>query len=122
MDAALGVTVNNPVGVAGAGGTELPAGAKGEVCEYSAKTENVIIIVITNIDPSYISKFSDRFPVPYTSLSGVGDQARAFRQALGGGKDNEGVVATRGSTLVDITATATPASLEQVATLVSQLL
>ena len=121
IDAALGVTVAAPVGVAGAGGTELPAGAKGQACEYAGKSENVIIIIVTNISPDYISKFSDRFPVPYASVSGVGDQARAFRQQLDNG-DNEGVVATKGTTIVSITATRTPASLAQVENLVSQLL
>ena len=53
---------------------------------------------------------------------GVGDQARAFTQPLGAGKDNEEVVATKGSTLVAITATATPATLAQVEALVKQLL
>ena len=45
-----------------------------------------------------------------------------FSQSLGGGKDNEGVVASKGSTLVSIDATATPASLGQVQSLVSSLL
>jgi hypothetical protein len=119
---ALGVTVAEPVGVAGGGGTQLPAGAKGMACEYGGVGLNVIIELISNIDPSYISKFSAKFPVHYQSVSGVGDQARSFRQTLGAGKDNEGVVATKGSTLVAITATATPASLAQVEALVSQLL
>ena len=56
------------------------------------------------------------------SVSGVGDQATSFFQSLGGGKDNEGVVATKGSTLVSIGATATPASLSQVEALVNSLL
>lgn len=92
------------------------------VCEYHATTENVIIEVITNISPSYISQFSVHFPVPYKSVSGVGDQARSFYVNLYGGKDNEGVVATKGSTIVSIGATATPASLSQVEALVNQLL
>jgi hypothetical protein len=82
---------------------------------------NVIIEVITNIDPSNIASFSDRFPVAYASVSGVGDQARSFVVSLGGGKTNEGVVATKGRTLVDITATATPASLAQIEALITQL-
>jgi len=82
----------------------------------------VIIEILKNIVPSDISKFSSKFPVAYKSVSGVGDQARSFFQPLGGGKDNEGVVATKGSTLVAIDATATPASLAQVEALVSQLL
>jgi hypothetical protein len=111
-----------PVGIAGGGATQLPAGATGEVCDYHAQTFNVIIEVLSNISPSFISKFSSRFPVPYKSVSGLGDQARSFVAPLGGGKDNEGVVATKGSTLVSIDATATPASLAQVEALVSQLL
>jgi hypothetical protein len=91
-------------------------------CEYAGKGLNVIIELISNINPSYISQFSSKFPVPYTSVSGVGDQARSFLAPLNGGKDNEGVVATKGSNLVAITATDTPASLAQVEALVNQLL
>jgi hypothetical protein len=122
VGAALGFAVPKPIGVPFTGATALPAGASGLVCDYHASTFNVIIEVISNIDPSYITQFSNKFPVAYKSVSGVGDQARSFFQPLGGGKDNEGVVATKGSTLVAITATATPASLAQVAGLVSQLL
>jgi hypothetical protein len=122
VGSALGITLPKPVGVPFSGSTALPGGATGVACEYHAQSYNVIIELLTNIDPSYISKFSDRFPVKYTSVSGVGDQARSFLQSLGGGKDNEGVVATKGSSLVAITATATPASLAQVEALVNQLL
>jgi len=122
VGAALGITVNTPVGVAGGGGTQLPAGANGIACEYSGTGLNVIIEVITNIDPTSIALFSSKFPVAYASVSGVGDQARSFSQSLAGGKNNEGVVATKGSTLVAITATATPASLAQIEALVNQLL
>lgn len=122
VGAALGITVNKPVGVAGGGGTQLPAGAKGLACDYSGTGLNVIIVMISNVDPSSITLFSSKFPVAYKSVSGVGDQARSFSQPLNGGKDNEGVVATKGSTLVDITATATPASLAQIEALVNQLL
>jgi hypothetical protein len=122
VGSALGITLPKPVGVAGGGGTQLPAGATGEVCDYHAQSFNVIISVLRNISPSYITQFSSRFPVAYKSVSGVGDQARSFTAPIGGGKDNEGVVATKGSTLVAITATATPVSLTQVETLVSQLL
>jgi hypothetical protein len=122
VGSALGTTLPNPVGVAGGGGTQLPGGATALVCEYHAPTENVIIEVITNISPSFISQFSVHFPVAYKSVSGVGDQARSFYETLGGGKDNEAVVATKGSTLVSIGATATPASLSQVEALVNQLL
>ncbi len=122
VNVALGVNLPAPIGVAGGGGTKLPAGSVGIVCEYLGAAANVIIEVITNTDASLISKFSDKFPVPYASVSGVGDQARSFLQQLGGGKDNEGVVATKGSTIVNITATATPATLAQVEALVTQLL
>lgn len=93
----------------------------GEVCEYHAQTYNVIIERLTNISPSYITQFSAKFPVAFITVSGVGDQARAFSAPLGGGKDNEGVVATKGTTLVAITATSTPASLAQIESLVNQL-
>jgi hypothetical protein len=122
VDAALGVTLPKPVGVAGGGGVPLPAGASGIACEYHASTYNVIIEIITNIDPSYIAQFSSRFPVAYVNVSGVGDQARSFRAPIGGGRFNEGVVATKGKTLVSIDATATPATLAQVEALVNQLL
>jgi hypothetical protein len=122
VGSALGITVPKPVGVAGSGGTQLPAGASATVCEYHAQTYNVIIEIITNISPSFITQFSNRFPVAFANVSGVGDQARSFSQPLGGGKLNEGVVATKGKTLVSITATATPATLAQVEALVNQLL
>lgn len=123
MGSALGITLPNPVGVAGGNGsTKLPAGAKGMACEYHAQTYNVIIELITNISPTYISKFSSQYPVAYKNVPGVGDQARSFFQSLSNGKDNEGVVATKGSTLVAIVATATPASLAQLEALVNQLL
>lgn len=122
VGSALGVTVPNAVGVAGGGTTQLPAGATGLVCEYHGTAANVIIEVFTNISPSFISQFSVHFPVPYKTVSGLGDQARSFFQTLGGGKDNEGVVSTKGSTLVAIDATATPATLSQVEALVNSLL
>jgi hypothetical protein len=122
VGSALGITLPKPIGVPGSGGTPLPSGATGLACEYHGQSFNVIIELITNINPSYIAQFSNRFPVAFTSVPGVGDQARSFSAPLGGGKDNEGVVATKGSTLVDITATATPASLAQVEALVNQLL
>lgn len=121
VGAALGITLPAPTSVAG-GTTTLPAGAAALVCNYHASTYNVIIEIITNVDPSYISKFSSKFPVPYKTVAGVGDQARSFLQSLGGGRDNEGVVATRGRKLVSITATATPATLAQVEALVTELL
>lgn len=91
-------------------------------CDYHGTSDNVIIERITNISPSYIAQFSAHFPGGYKTVSGVGDQARSFVQQLGGGKDNEGVVAVKGSTLVSIDATDTPASLAQLESLVNQLL
>jgi hypothetical protein len=122
VGAALGISVSAPTSVKGGGGTQLPPGATAVACDYHGTALNVIIELLTNVDPSTISQFSPRFPVPYASVSGVGDQARSFSQSLGGGKDNEGVAATKGSNLVAITATATPASLAQVEALVNQLL
>jgi hypothetical protein len=119
---ALGITVPAPVGIVGGGATQLPAGATGEVCNYHAQTFNVIIEVLRNVSPSFISKFSSQFPVAFKSVSGVGDQARSFTTSIGGARNNEGVVATKGSTLVAIVATFTPASLAQVEALVNQLL
>jgi hypothetical protein len=121
VGSALGITLPKPTGIPYKGTTALPAGATGEVCEYHATTLNVIIEVLRNISPSYIAKFSVNFPVAYKSASGVGDQARTFLVSLGGGKDNEGVVATKGSTLVAIGATDTPASLAQIEALVNTL-
>jgi hypothetical protein len=122
VGAALGLTLSAPTAVPGGGGAPLPAGATGEACDYRGTASNVLIELISNIDPSAIGQFSAKFPVPYATVAGVGDQARSFRQDLNGGKDNEAVVATKGKTLVEITATATPASLAQVEALVSQLL
>jgi hypothetical protein len=119
---ALGVTLPAPVGVKGGGGEKLPAGATGISCEYAGAGLNVIIELVDGVSPAFIDKYSGRFPVPFVAVSGVGDQARSFQQALNGGRDNEGLVATKGSTLVDITATATPATLAQLEALVSQLL
>ena len=122
VDAALGVSLPEPVGIAGGGANQLPAGATAVACEYRGATYNVIIELLANISPSYIANFTGKFPVPGTSVSGLGDQAQSFSQSLGGGKDNEGVVASRGSTMVDITATDTPATLAQIEALISTLL
>jgi hypothetical protein len=122
VGSALGITLPEPTGVPFSAGTVLPPGATGVACEYRGQSFNVIIELIAYISPSYIAQFSARFPVAFTSVSGVGDQARSFSVPLGGGKDNEGVVATKGSTLVAIIATATPASLAQIEALVNQLL
>jgi hypothetical protein len=122
VGAALGISLPNAISVKGGGTTQLPAGATGVACEYAGKGLNVIIELISNIAPSSISLFSSKFPVAYNSVSGVGDQARSFLAPLNAGKDNEGVVATKGSNLVAITATDTPASLAQIEALVDQLL
>ena len=121
IGSALGITLPNAVVVAG-GTHTLPSGATGLACDYHGAADNVIIELITNVSPTLISQFSMNFPGGYKTVAGVGDQARSFLQPLGPGKDNEGVVATKGSTLVAITATATPASLAQVEALVNQLL
>jgi hypothetical protein len=122
VGSALGMTLPAPVGVKPPGGSPFPPGATAEVCDYHTQTLNVIIEVVRNITPSDIALFSIHFPVAYKSVSGVGDQARSFSVSIGGGRDNEGLVATKGSTLVAITATATPASLAQLEALVNQLL
>ena len=122
VGSALGITLPAPVGVKPTGGSPFPPGATAEVCDYHTQTLNVIIEVVRNITSSDISLFSVHFPVAYKSVSGVGDQARSFSVSIGGGRDNEGLVATKGSTLVAITATATPASLAQLEALVNQLL
>jgi hypothetical protein len=122
VNAALGTNVNNPSKVAGSGSTSLPAGASAIVCDYAATGMNVIIELVSNIPAASIDLYSSKFPVAFQSVSGVGDQARAFSQTLGGGKTNEAVVATKGNSLVYIVATATPASLSQVEALVGQLL
>ncbi len=121
VGAVLTVTLPKPTNVGGGTGT-LPAGAVLLVCNYHSSMLNVIIEKITNIDPSYISNFSSRFPVPYKTAAGVGDQARTFYQSLGGGRDNEGIVASKGRTIVNIVATGTPATLDQLGTLANQLL
>ena len=109
-------------GVAGGGGTQLPGGATGLVCDYHTTSENVIIVKITNISASYLSQFSKNFPGGFKNVPGLGDQARSFFQTLAPGKNNEGVVAAKGSTIVSIGATYTPASLSQIEALVNQLL
>ena len=120
VDAALGTTLPAPVGI-GTGSTQLPAGATGMACEYHASAYNVIIELISNIAPSSITNFTKNFPVAPVAVSGVGDQAYSFSQSLSSGV-NEGVVATKGTTLVSIGATYTPATLAQVEALVNSLL
>ena len=82
----------------------------------------MIIELISNIPPSSITNFTKSFPVPPKAVSGVGDQAQSFSQTLGPGRVNEGVVATKGTMLVSIGATYTPATLAQVEALVNSLL
>ena len=123
MQGALGTSpLPNAVGVAGGGSAQLPTGATGIVCEYSAPPENVILEVIQNIPSSFISAYSSKFPKNFTTVSGLGDAARSFVDDLGGGKTNEGVVAAQGTTIVAIVATATPATLSQIESLVRSLL
>jgi hypothetical protein len=121
VDAALGTSLPAPVGIT-TGSTQLPPGATGVACEYHASSYNVIIELISNIAPSSITNFTKNFPVPPVAVSGVGDEAKSFSQSLGPGKVNEGVVATKGTTLVSIGATYTPATLAQVEALVNSLL
>ncbi len=111
VGSALGITLPNAVGVASPGTTTLPSGATDITCDYHTTTENVIISILQNVPASYISNFSNKFPVAFKPVSGVGDEARSFTQALGGGKNNEGLVAAKGSTVVAIVATYTPATL-----------
>jgi hypothetical protein len=135
---ALHVTYSNPSRMAlmtlvfgavitacGSSGTGSPSATAAPVSTPTAAVAsakcNVLIELIANISPSYIAQFSGKFPVGFKSVSGVGDEARSFSQALGGGKDNEGVVATKGSTIVAIVATDPPASLTQIEALVNQL-
>ena len=122
VGSALGTTLPNATGVADNGSTPLPNGASGIVCEYRGTTDNVLITELLNIPSSYISNFSNKFPVAFKPVSGVGDEARSFTEALGGGKNNEGLVAAKGSTVVAIVATATPATLSQIEALVNSLL
>ena len=122
IGSALGITVPDAVGIAPPEINQLPSGATGIVCDYHGAADNVIVEVLTNINPSVISQFTKHFVGTVKSVSGLGDQATSFYAPLGGGKDNEGVVATKGSTLVEIGATATPATLSQIEALVNSLL
>lgn len=122
VGSALGITLPSPVGVTSPGSNTLPSGATDINCDYHGTTDNVIISILTGIPASYISQFSNQFPVAFKPVSGVGDEARSFVQALSGGTDNEGLVAAKGSTVVAIVATATPATLSQIESLVNSLL
>lgn len=122
VGSALGITVPDATNVVGGNTAQLPSGATGIVCDYHASTYNVIITVLQNIPSSYISNFSNKFPVTFKPVSGVGDEARSFSESLGAGRNNEGLVAAKGSTVVAIIATYTPATLSQLEALVNSLL
>ena len=122
VGSALGITLPNAAGIGGGGGTQLPGGATGIVCDYHAAVYNVLIEVLNNARASFIPGFTSHFLGTVKSVSGVGDQATSFYEPLGAGHDNEGVVAAKGTTLVDVTATYTPATLSQIEALVNSLL
>jgi hypothetical protein len=122
VGSALGITLPNATGVVGASLAQLPAGATGILCDYKAASDNVLITEFLNVPASDISKFSDKFPVTFKPVSGVGDEARSFFQSLGAGRNNQGVVAAKGTTVVSIVATYTPATLSQLEALVNSLL
>ena len=120
ISSALGLLLPNATQIT-SGTVQLPAGATAIACDYHASTANVLIEVLTNVNPALISQFSAKFPAAYSSVSGVGDQARSFVVPLGTG-NNEGIVASKGSTMVSIVATRTPASITQLGSLASAIL
>ena len=122
VGSALGITLPDATNVVGASLATLPAGATGIVCDYKGASDNVLITALQNIPASDISKFSAKFPVTFKPVLGVGDEARSFFQSLGAGRNNEGVVAAKGTTVVAIVATYTPATLSQLEALVNSLL
>jgi hypothetical protein len=122
VGSALGITLPDAVVIPNTGTSQLPSGATGISCNYHTTTDNVIITVLQNVSASDISQFSQHFPVAFKPVSGVGDEARSFSVSIGGGKNNEGLVAAKGSTVVAIVATATPATLSQLESLVNSLL
>ena len=122
VGSALGITLPNATNVVGANTATLPAGATGIMCDYKGASDNVLITALQNIPASDISKFSAKFPVTFKPVLGVGDEARSFFQSLGAGRNNEGVVAAKGTTVVAIVATYTPATLSQLEALVNSLL
>ena len=122
VGSALGMTLPDPTNVVGGNTATLPSGATGIVCDYHGATDNVLITALVNIPASYISQFSNHFPVAFKPVTGVGDVARSFFEPLGGGKNNEGLVAAKGTTVVAIVATYTPATLSQLEALVNSLL
>jgi len=73
---ALGITVSKPIGVAG-GWSSASGRCDGPRPATTAHRPNVIIELISNIDPTSISQFSSKFRWPTASVSGVGDQARS---------------------------------------------
>jgi hypothetical protein len=122
VGSALGITLPDATNVVGGNTASLPPGATGIVCDYKGASNNVLITALVNIPASYISSFSQHFPVAFKPVSGVGDQARSFFEPLAGGKNNEGVVAAKGTTVIAIIATYTPATLSQLEALVNSLL
>lgn len=122
VGSALGTTLPDAVVIPNTGTSQLPSGATGISCNYHAATYNVIITVLQNVSASDISQFSQHFPVAFKAVSGVGDVARSFFQSLGAGRNNEGLVAAKGSTVVAVVATYTPATLSQLEALVNSLL
>ncbi len=122
VGSALGMTLPDATNVVGGSTATLPSGATGIVCDYHGTTDNVLITALYNIPASYISQFSNHFPVAFKTVSGVGDVARSFFQPLGAGKNNEGLVAAKGTTVIAIVATYTPATLSQLEALVNSLL
>jgi hypothetical protein len=122
VGSALGITLPDATNVVGGNTASLPPGATGIVCDYKGASNNVLITALVNIPASYISSFSQHFPVAFKTVSGVGDVARSFFEPLGAGKNNEGLVAAKGTTVIAIVATYTPATLSQLEALVNSLL
>jgi hypothetical protein len=122
VGSALSTTLPDAVVIPNTGTSQLPSGATGISCDYHAASYNVIITVLQNVSASDISQFSQHFPVAFKPVSGVGDEARSFFESLGAGRNNEGLVAAKGSTVVAIVATYTPATLSQLEALVNSLL
>jgi hypothetical protein len=116
------MTLPDATNVVGGNTATLPSGATGIVCDYHGTTDNVLITALQNVPASYISQFSNHFPVTFKPVSGVGDVARSFFEPLGVGRNNEGLVAAKGTTVIAIVATYTPATLSQLEALVNSLL
>jgi hypothetical protein len=125
VGSALGVTLPAPTGVPS--GVKLPTGATGVVCNYLSSSLDVLISMVSNISSSYVAQqeqavTSRSATVKFTSVSGVGDQAVSYDYTFSGSFTAEGVLATKGSNFVAVSATRTPATLSQVEALVNQLL